>query len=170
MEDELELPSEIDAALRPGLVSVDQVLGSRLAHEDVVRRVNHYFRDTDLGYKSRSGDTFLLRVRSRKYPVFGRFVGEVHVIQDLKHPQTYKIQSLLRFRISLLWFLSSLGFFFLLIKILHSGLWFGVGIQTIGSAIAIITSYKLGRGEAQEVDERVHAAFLRLRSTIDRIR
>lgn len=170
MEDELELPEDVERLIEPGMIDISQVLGTRLASHHVIARVNHHFRESDLGYKPVSADTFKLRIRSRKYPLFGAFAGRVHIIADAQAPGRYKIEGLLRFRLSVLWFLAVLAFFFLLTVFTHAGLWLGAFIEALGAGIAIYTSYQLGRAEAREVDERVHASFLRLRTTIQNIR
>jgi hypothetical protein len=111
-------------------------------------------------------------VRSRKYPVFGAYTGQVHVIKKIPFSgrTLYSIEGLLEYRLSIIWFIGVMSFFFLLSFIAQLDLWFGAALQAIGTGLTIFFTYQLGKNEQEEVAERVEASFLRLRSTVQNIR
>ncbi len=183
-EDDLELPDRlkpvvgpvIDEMLGPGIINISQELGTRLPERMVYTRINHHFAHAGLGYRPVSHDTFRLAVRSRKYPLFGKFDGRVHIIPKVPFRDehfavpTYAIEGLLLYHISVLWFIAVLSFFFLLGYLTHAGFWLGVCIEVFGSAIVLYITYQLGRNEHEEAEERIEASFLFLRSTLQNIR
>ena len=174
MDDELEIPAEFEQVLQPGMINVSQQLGCTLPLPIAVARINHFFEQRDLGYRKVSGDTFKLRVRPRRFPVFGMFVGYIHVYEKLGHQtghrHVYEIEGLLQYRVSLLWFLSVCSLFFLISILLNTGLWQGAFFIALGAGSVIFWTYMLGRRERDDVDERLHAAMLELRATIQNIR
>jgi hypothetical protein len=175
MDDSLELPDEMDEVLQaPGVIDISSELGCSLPQSMAVPRINRFFRDGDLGYHAVSGDTFRLRVHSRKYPVFGTFTGDVHIIErlgNLKHNRhVYALEGMLRFRISAVWFIGVFALFFLIVYLAHPEFWQGVLFLGIGSAIVLGATYELGRRERDEAADRVEADVLTLRATIENLR
>ncbi len=174
MDDELDIPAAFEPVLARGVVNISDEVAASMPLRSAVVRINHHFQQSDLGYKPVSGDTFKLKVRGRTYPVFGSFSGLVHVFERIDEGvpgrRVYAIEGLLQFRLSVLWFLAVFSFFFLIVHFSNAGLWPGVLFTTLGTAVAVLCSYHAGRGQQDEVDERVHASLLRLRTTIQNLR
>lgn len=173
-EDELGTPHALDSVLDRGAINVSHEIGSALPLREFLRRTQHSFQHEDLGYRYVSADTFKLKVRSRKYPLFGSFSGSVHLYEKLPklHPNysTYAMEGLLEYRMSFLWFISVASFFFLLANVFKPGLFFGALLEAVGTGLVVYSTYQLGRKERKEVADRLDAAVLRLRATQHNIR
>lgn len=182
-DDDVELPDElkevvgavVDEVLPPGFIDVQQEIGSTLPERVVLERVHHHFAHAGLGYRYRGEDTFKLKVRSRKYPMFGAFSGKVHIIRKVPfhnnpHYPRYALQGVLQYHPSVLWCLGVLLFFALLAALIRPGAVVGWGLFLLGSGITLFSSFRLGREERDEAEARVEAAFLRLRTTVQNIR
>jgi hypothetical protein len=176
MDEDVDVPQEmkqyVDEVLDPGKIDISHEIATFLPLSQVLERTHTHFRHTDLRYRKLSKDTFLLRARSRKYPLFGSFVGQVHVFEKLpaRQPRDYKIEGLLEYRVSLLWLIAVLSFFFLLAYVLRLDFWFSVALEAFGTGLVIYTTHRLGRDERDEVEERVEASFLGLRATLQNLR
>jgi hypothetical protein len=173
-EDELEAPRVLDPVLERGVISISHEVGTYLAPREFIKRLNHHFRQDDLGYRFVNGDTIRLKVRSRKYPLFGVFAGNIHAYEKLpkasSNYSTYAVEGLLEYRLSFLWFISVASFFFLLVYIFKPGLLWGSLLQAVGTGAVVYATYKMGLGERREVGDRVENSFLRLRTTLHNIR
>lgn len=164
-----------ESVLPSDAIDIDTLVGVPLPRSAFVSRVHRHFADDDLGYKPlrRSTDSFKLRVRSARYPWFGKFTGKVHVVEDFghhpgAHPSVrfYRLTGLLRFRLSVVYVSAvALAFFFFL-------LWTSPGFLPtvvfffLGVGACIGAGYALGRGQRDEALDRVEESVLRLRTTI----
>jgi hypothetical protein len=171
MDDELELPEQLAPILCKGAIDISYPINSNLPLPVVAGRAAHHFQHSDLGYKYVSGDTFKLKVRGRKYPVFGSFTGQVHVLQKFEgNSRSYTLEGLLEYRMSVLWFLGVLSFFFLLMYLVKPGLWIGALFEAVGSGLVLYSTYNLGRDQRDEVAEHVDASCRFLVNTIENMR
>jgi hypothetical protein len=138
-----------------------------------VSRVNSHFKESDLGYRPVSGDTFKLRVKSSRYPWFGAFSGRVHIVEEFGHHpgahptvRFYQLTGILRFRLSILYVTTVALFFLLLLGWLSQGFFQTAVFFFFGVGAAVAAGYALGRGQRDETIDRIEESLLRLRSTI----
>jgi len=171
MDDELDIPEALEPMLGKGAINISYELQTSIPDSSVNKRVNHHFSHSDIGYKPITDDTFKLKARSRKYPVFGAFVGRVHVLQHFEgNRRFYRLEGLLEYRMSVLWFFAVLGFFFLLMYFSKAGLWEGALFEAISSGLTLFWTYNLGRNERDSVEEHVTASCVFLQTTIENMR
>jgi hypothetical protein len=175
MDDDLDTPHILDPVLDRGAIDISAEIGTHMSFAQFAQRVHHHFQHGEWRYKALAHDSFDLRVRSRKYPLFGTFHGQVHLYEKVpfsnERPyRTYAIEGLLEYRMSVLWFLSVLSFFFLITYITHPGLFVGAAVIAFGGGMTIYMTHHLGRGERDEVEEQVHDSLFRLRSTLQNLR
>lgn len=164
MDDEFEFPDALAQRLGKGAINISQEFATYLSVREVSRRVHTHFEHSDFGYQQVSDDTFKLKARSRRYPLFGIFTGEVHVLEKFGTNRTVLLEGLLEFRMSILWFISVASFFFLIVYVTHPGLWLGAVFETLSTGVTIYMTYVLGRNERDDVAEHVEASCLFLRS------
>ena len=169
MDDELDIPEVIDTMLPHGVIDISYEVGARVPLREIERRTAHYFDHADLGYKQITEDTFKLKVRSPKYPVFGSFAGTVHIYEDVQE-RVFRFEGYLQYRVSVLWFVGVLAFFFLLVYMIHPPFWQGVFFEAVASGLCLFWTYKLGQSDRDAVAEHVEGSFLRLRSSIQNMR
>lgn len=163
MDDEIELPEQLDR----GFINISYFVHTRRPLTEVVSRVNRHFEHSDLGYRYESGDTFRLKVRPTAYPVFGSFVGKVHIIERQSRERSVMLEGLLEYRMSALWFFAVVGFFFLLIYVLKPGLWTGAFFEAFGTGLTLFFSYRAARNERDKVAEHIEASFISIVNSLN---
>ena len=153
-------------------INIDNEIGAAIPRAAFVSRVNSHFAQSDFGYKHVSGDTLKLRVKSSRYPLFGAFSGRMHIVEEFGHRNAhpsirfYQLTGMLRFRISLLYVTSVALLFFLMLWWLSPGFLQTIVFFFFGVGASVAAGYTLGRGQRDEVIDRIEESFLRLRTTI----
>ena len=154
-------------------INIDNEIGAAIPRAAFVSRVNSHFAESGFGYKPVSGDTFKLRVKSSRYPLFGAFSGRIHIIEEFGHHPTahptvrfYQLTGVLRFRLSVLYVTTVSLVFLMLLWWLSPGFLQTVVFFFFGVGASVAAGYTLGRGQRDEVIDRIEESFLRLRTTI----
>ncbi len=181
-DDEVELPDQlksmghvVDEVLPPGIIDISQEIGTYLPERMVQDRVHHYFAHAGLGYKYVNEDTFKLRVRSRTYPLFGKFTGKVNIYRKVpfsNRPQVpdYAIEGVLQFRPSVSWCLMVFALFGVLVWLFKPGAVVGWGLFLLGSGLTLLVRWQIGRSDREEAEDQIERAFLLLRTSLQNIR
>ncbi len=163
----------INEVLPPGIIDIHQEVGCLLPREQSYPRIHHHFLESDLGYRRLTNDTGKFRIRTRTYPWFGAFTGKITIRENIEpvpgaHASYRRIDidGYLRYRPSAL----LIGFVALALLLLilwtQPGLVPSIVLLTLGITITTILTYRLGRDENEEVEDRLAESFMRLRSTI----
>jgi hypothetical protein len=151
-------------------IVIEKDIGTRLPHRTALLLFERHFDHSDLGSRSVSEGTVKLRVKPSRYPWFGAWTGYLHLVEDLAarrgEMRIYTVSGGLRYRVSVLYVTFIVLLVFVLLWWFSPGFWLVVTYFVLLVGVLVGSGYGVGRGEREEIVDRIEESMLRLRGTL----